>query len=100
MALNIKSAIKRYGLTSKGLAEKMGINPVTLSYHVNGNPSVQVLYKIADSIGCHITELFDPPTAEEKAKAVAHQEHQGSGTIVCPHCGKPLVADISLRPAE
>ena len=97
MALNIKAAIKRYGLTSKGLAEKMGINPVTLSYHVNGNPSVQVLYKIAEGIGCHVTELFDPPTAEEQARAEAHQ---GSGTAVCPHCGKPLVAEISFKASE
>lgn len=100
MALNIKAAIKRYGLTSKGLAEKMGINPVTLSYHVNGNPSVQVLYKIAEGIGCHVTELFDPPTAEEQANAAAHQEHQGSVTAVCPHCGKPLVAEITFKSAE
>lgn len=100
MALNIKAAIKRYGLTSKELAEKMGINPVTLSYHVNGNPSVQVLYKIADGIGCHVTELFDPPTDEKKVVAAVSQEQQGNGRAVCPHCGKPLVAEISFKATE
>ena len=67
-----------------------------------GLPVIQVtnLTKIAEGIGCHVTELFDPPTAEEQANAAAHQEHQGSGTAVCPHCGKPLVAEITFKSGE
>lgn len=100
MALNIKAAIKKYHLTSKKVAENMNISPITLSYHVNGNPSVQVLYKIAEGIGCHVTELFDPPTEEEKANGAARQELQGDKVAVCPHCGKPLVAEITFKSAE
>jgi len=95
MALNIKAAIKKYHLTSKKVAETMGISHITFSYHVNGNPSVDVLYRIADAIGCHVTELFDPPTPKEGDKAEVV-----NGGNVCPHCGKPIVAEVTFKSAE
>ena len=74
MALNIKKTIKDRGLTINEVAERMGITRVGLSKHISGNPSVDVLERIANAIGCDISELFEP-----------------IGTrIVCPHCGKPI----------
>ena len=75
MAINIKSAIKKYGLTSIQVAERMGITPVGLSYHINGNPSVEILNRIAEAIGCDISELFELPK---------------KNTFDCPHCGKEI----------
>ena len=45
--MDIKRTIKANGLTVKEVAEKMGITPVGLSQHINGNPSVEVLERIA-----------------------------------------------------
>lgn len=78
--LMIKEAMKRYGTSVNEIAEKMGISRVTLSTHINGNPSTEVLLRIADAIGCPVTELFEQP----KKDAL---------TINCPHCGK----DINLK---
>lgn len=61
MGLNIKRAIKSRHLEVKEVAIKMGISPVGLSQHINGNPSVEVLERIASAIGCDISELFDSP---------------------------------------
>lgn len=72
MALNIREAIKSRGLEVRQVAERMGITPVTLSRHINGNPSVDVLQRIADAIGCDIAELFD---------------HANDDVFTCPHCG-------------
>lgn len=58
MALRIKEVIKEKGMTVNSLAEKMGINRVGLSNHINGNPSVEVLEKIANALEVDITELF------------------------------------------
>lgn len=90
MALNIKRAIKEHGLEVKKVAEKMGITPTALSQQINGkiykgrrvnsNPSVEVLTRIANAIGCDIVDLFDRP-AQEKPK----------NEIICPHCGKVIV---------
>ena len=92
MALNIKKAIKDHGLEVRQVAEKMGITPTALSQHLNGkmykgkrvnpNPSVDILQRIADAIGCDVVELFDPIESEK------------SPTIVCPNCGKEITIKV------
>ena len=77
MALNIKQAIKSRGIEVREIANRMGITPTGLSQHINGNPSVEVLTRIADAIGCDISELFDKPESEQNI-------------IVCPRCGTRL----------
>ena len=89
MALNIKRAIKEHGLEVKQVAAEMGITPTALSQQINGklykgrrvhsNPSVEVLTRIANAIGCDVVELFDPVQSNDP------------NTITCPHCGKKIV---------
>lgn len=77
MGLNIKRTIKEYGLEVREVAKRMGITPTGLSQHINGNPSVEVLERIASAIGYNISELFDQP------------KNSTTG-IACPHCGKNI----------
>lgn len=71
--LAIKDAIKKYGTSVNEVAERMGITRITLSTHINGNPSVEILLRIADAIGCDITELF--------------VSNMDGNHIICPKCG-------------
>lgn len=64
MGLRIKEVIKEKGMTVQTLAEKMGINRVGLSNHINGNPSVAILEKIAAALEVPIQELFDKKQEE------------------------------------
>ena len=73
--MDIKRAIKANGLTVKEVAERMGITPVGLSQHINGNPSVEVLERIATAIGCNVSDFF---------------ALQPTNTLTCPHCGKSI----------
>lgn len=73
--MDIKRAIKVNGLTVKEVAERMGITPVGLSQHINGNPSVEVLERIATAIGCNVRDFF---------------EEADKNTLVCPKCGTVL----------
>lgn len=75
--LKIKDAIKRHGTSVNEIADKMGITRFTLSTHINGNPSTEILLRIADAIGCDITELFNSSQSD-------------TTSITCPHCGKPI----------
>ena len=75
--LMIKEAMKRYDTSVNEVAEKMGISRVTLSTHINGNPSTEILLRIADAIGCSVTELFEQP----KKDALS---------LTYPHCGKEI----------
>lgn len=75
MSLRIKEVIKEQKTTIIELAEKMNISRVGLSQHINGNPSVEVLQRIADALEVPITELF---------------EVEASEGIHCPNCGVRL----------
>lgn len=77
MNLRIKDIIKEKGMTITELADKMGINRVNLSNMINGNPTVETLNKIADSLCVPVTELFEQPKRD-------------SVSISCPHCGKSI----------
>ena len=75
MSLRIKEVIKEKGLSVQLVAEKMGINRVGLSNHINGNPSVEILQRIATALEVDITELFAPARSDE---------------FICPNCGTRL----------
>ena len=72
--MDIKRVIKNKGLTVKEVADLMGITSVGLSQHINGNPTIQVLERIAEAIGCDVGDFFN--TSENQ--------------ISCPHCGKSI----------
>lgn len=81
----IKDVLKKYGITQIALAERLGINRVSLNATLN-NPNIKLstLDKIADSIGCDVTEFFAPADTAEHS------------TITCPHCGAKLVINLSI----
>lgn len=81
MNLRIKEVIKERGMTITELADKMSINRVNLSNMVNGNPTVETLNKIADAIGCPVTELFEQPKKDDVS-------------LTCPHCGKNITLKV------
>ncbi|WP_303206923.1 helix-turn-helix domain-containing protein [Bacteroides oleiciplenus] len=77
MAIRIKEVIKEKGTTVKDLAQKMGISNVGLSQHINGNPSVEVLERIATALDVPVTDLFEQPKSD-------------TASLTCPHCGKSI----------
>ena len=81
----IKDVLKKYGITQIALAERLGINRVSLNATLN-NPNIKLstLDKIADAIGCDVTEFFSPADTAEH------------NTITCPHCGAKLVINLSI----
>ena len=84
--LYIKETLKKRGLKKIELADRLGINRVSLSRLLSDKNDMRMstIKKIADAIGCDVTEFFTP---DEKA------EHN---TITCPHCGEKLVINLSV----
>ncbi len=82
--LMIKDAMKRYNTSVNEVAAKMGITRVTLSSHINGNPSVEILLRISDAIGCPVTELFAQPKKNQLS-------------FECPHCGKEIEITVKAK---
>ena len=64
MALKIKELCKEKHITMAQIADKIGINPITLSQSLNGNPTLSRLQEVADILGVSVGELFDIPVKE------------------------------------
>lgn len=74
--LDLKRALSEHNMTQVKLARKTGVNAPNISAIVkDGNPTIARLTKIAEAIGCDITDLFYPDPADEAAeKARAEAE--------------------------
>lgn len=88
--MRYKEVLKKYGITQIELAEKLGINRVSVSRLLSDNNDMRVstIMKIANAIGCSAAELFDDvpqQEAEETAQRLS---------FVCPHCGKEIEMTI------
>jgi transcriptional regulator with XRE-family HTH domain len=79
--MEVRSIIKEKGWTIEKVASEMGINRVTLSQNLSGNPTVKTLQRIADVIGCKVGDFF----RDEMDTEIAH-----GSSLVCPHCGKEI----------
>ena len=84
--LQIKEALKKRGIKQNELADRLGINRVSLSRLLSDKNDMRIstLKKIADAIGCDVSEFFTP------------EENAYHNTITCPHCGEKLVINLSV----
>lgn len=80
--IRIKEILKEKGITQAELAQRMGVHRVALNSTLN-NPNIKLstLEKIAAAIGCEVGDFF-------------RDEGDGSATVVCPHCGKPVTVEL------
>ena len=64
--LDIKRALSEHNMSQVELARRTGVNAPNISAIIkDGNPTIARLTKIAEGIGCDITDLFYPDQAEE-----------------------------------
>ena len=68
--LDIKRALSEHNMSQVELARRTGVNAPNISAIIkDGNPTIARLTKIAEGIGCDITDLFYlDPTEETEAK--------------------------------
>lgn len=67
--LDIKRALSEHNMSQVELARRTGVNAPNISAIIKeGNPTIARLTKIAEGIGCDITDLFYPDPSEEAEK--------------------------------
>lgn len=59
MGLRIKEVCKEKKIPLAEVAKRIGINPVTLSQSLNGNPTMSRLEEVATVLGVDVSELFE-----------------------------------------
>ena len=87
--MKFKEVLEKYGITQTELAERLGINRVSVSrlFSEKNDMRSSTIIKIANAIGCSVSELYGEESPSEK-----------NNTIPCPHCGKPI--EVSLLKTE
>lgn len=86
--MEIKKTLQAHGYTVQAAADRMGVDRVTLSRTISGNPTVKTLRRLSDATGIPFIEFF----ADELPPSVGGSSVAG---CVCPYCGHPV--DIVLR---
>ena len=94
--LDLNRAFAEHGVTSKTVAERIGLTPQTVSAYVTGNPTVKSLYQIADAIECDVRDLFYPVEEEQEQLSTEKDGPRASALLTCPHCGTVLSASLSI----
>ena len=81
--LDIKRALSEHNMSQVELARRTGVNAPNISAIIkDGNPTIARLTKIAEGIGCDITDLFYPdPTEETEKKEVPAGTENGGETL-------------------
>ena len=64
MGLRIKELCKEKHITMIEIADRIGINAVTLSQSLNGNPTLSRLQQVADVLGVSVPDLFVKPDSK------------------------------------
>ena len=103
--MDLKSIIKEKGYTIQDVAKKMGVNRVTLTLTLQGNPTYKKLKEIADAIDCDIIDFFRDETKNPSTLQVTGE---GELTALIQHKGdfykantieelKKIVAEIEEK---
>lgn len=77
--MRIKEVIKEKGLTVGVVAKRMGVVSPALSRVINGNPTVEMLERVAEAIGVSASDLLQKPS---------------DGSLTCPKCGAKLKINV------
>lgn len=80
--MRYKEVLKKYGMSQTELADRLGINRVSVSRLLSEKNDMRAstIEKIAKAIGCTSGELFDDVTDTATA----------SPSLICPKCGARL----------
>lgn len=86
--MRFKEVLEKYGITQTELAERLGINRVSVSrlFSEKNDMRSSTIIKIAEAIGCSAGELYDD-----------FIQPDSSSSITCPKCGNKIPIEIKVK---
>lgn len=82
----IKEILKEKDWSVEQLANELGISRQALSRQIKGKLLVETAERIANTLDVPLWRLFIPG-----------EQIPDSGTLVCPHCGKPIAIELKCK---
>lgn len=116
--MNLKRVFRTHNVTQKEIAQRLNINPVSLSItlHNADNIKLSTLRRIADAVPCNIVEFFADEASEpvhttsptdcintrthnvaDRPSVASVRPSVPTASIICPHCHTPF--DVSVTPS-
>ena len=89
--LNIPAALQQRNLTRRALAKRMKVTEPSVTSYIQGNPTIDKIYAIAEALECSVLDLFFPEESSPAASPAATLDPATSA----PATSDPL-ADIDF----
>ena len=93
--LNIPAALQQRNLTRRALAKRMKVTEPSVTSYIQGNPTIDKIYAIAEALECSVLDLFFPEESEPATSPAASAPATSSPATLDPATSDPL-ADIDF----
>ena len=94
--LNIPAALQQRNLTRRALAKRMKVTEPSVTSYIQGNPTIDKIYAIAEALECSVLDLFFPEESSPAASPAATLDPATSPAATsAPTTSDPL-ADIDF----
>ena len=90
--LNIPAALQQRNLTRRALAKRMKVTEPSVTSYIQGNPTIDKIYAIAEALECSVLDLFFP---EESPAATLDPAAALAPATSAPATSDPL-ADVDF----
>ena len=93
--LNIPAALQQRNLTRRALAKRMKVTEPSVTSYIQGNPTIDKIYAIAEALECSVLDLFFPEESPAATSPAASPAATLDPATLDPATSDPL-ADIDF----
>ena len=87
--LNIPAALQQRNLTRRALAKRMKVTEPSVTSYIQGNPTIDKIYAIAEALECSVLDLFFP----EESPAATSSSATSDPATSSPATSSPATSD-------
>lgn len=91
--LNIPAALQQRNLTRRALAKRMKVTEPSVTSYIQGNPTIDKIYAIAEALECSVLDLFFPEESPAAASDPATSPATSSSATSSSATSSPATSD-------
>ena len=91
--LNIPAALQQRNLTRRALAKRMKVTEPSVTSYIQGNPTIDKIYAIAEALECSVLDLFFPEESPAATSPATSAPSTPDPTTSAPATSSPATSD-------